>query len=616
MDRGISGYIEPTDTDYFRISIPSTSLVAIYTASDIGLTGTLEDSDGSSLTTSQQNRATLGGFRIEHIVPPGDYYIRVSGLHPRIGPYMIFLTLGDDHPNSRAMATPILINSNRSGRISLAGDSDYFRIDVPSTEALVIYVATTDSVSMELLSATRSLFRLETIRTREPPSVRFLRDVSPGVYYFAMSGLDNTTTTYTVYASFDPHYDTRPRATLLNLNSRTDGHIEPLDVDYFRINVPFPGQLTISATSDVNLRGVLEDRLGNQVDSVQNSAADRSFTIGVPSASPQDYYFRVSIPSRLQEFRAGPYQIFTDFSVPSTPTIIGLTPSNGTIEVAWEAGNIGRETPVYRVVWTPADTMGRTSAITTISPHPITALENGTEYDVYITATNSTGGETRSSVMSAIPATTPGTPVITLTPQPDGESILIEWTLAEPGDAPGNIRYRVSWRADDTSAATLSTSGLTATRHLATDLMRDTLYQVTVMASNARVPTLVGLPSTAAARTLSPTAPSIPRNVRIRALDTMISVRWDEPLSAGIGDATISTYTVTWQLDGAMEEKVMLGAQITNYIIAAMNGGRYTVTVFATNNQGETGLPFRQTGLVPGEFTLLRLRVLLEGALQ
>ncbi|MCB4755351.1 MAG: PPC domain-containing protein, partial [Sulfurovum sp.] len=121
-------------------------------------------------------------------------------------------------------------------------------------------------------------------------------------------------TTVCVFAT-DDHSDVRILATLINPNSTTPGRINTIgDVDFFKVQIPRAGTLTIGTTGSTNTYGSLLDSEGGYIVAndgglSNNFRISRSVTAGI-------YYIRVR--HLFYMTGTGPYSLVSQFTSDQT----------------------------------------------------------------------------------------------------------------------------------------------------------------------------------------------------------------------------------------------------------------------------------------------------------
>lgn len=218
-----------------------------------------------------------------------------SGLTPRTLTVSQAGASNDDHGDSIATATSIAPESSTPGIINVSGDNDFFRIIITQPGLLSVFTTgNTDTFGHLQDSAGNEL------ATNDDSSGRNFRinwTVTAGTYYVRTRGYSSSTTgAYSLISTFgsalDDHGNAIATATVIGENSTTAGNIESSgDNDYFRINLPLPGVLTVSSTGSTDTFGHLQDSTGNELASNDDTSGG-NFRIALP-LSAGIYYVRV-----------------------------------------------------------------------------------------------------------------------------------------------------------------------------------------------------------------------------------------------------------------------------------------------------------------------------------
>ncbi|MBI2884213.1 MAG: pre-peptidase C-terminal domain-containing protein, partial [Candidatus Methylomirabilis oxyfera] len=171
----------------------------------------------------------------------------------------------DDHGNSCSAATAVNVNSSTAGTINSAGDWDYFKVQVPSSGTLTVY--TTGSTDTYGFLKNSSCADIASNDDYNGTNFRISQSVTAGTYYVAVRHYSSTGTgAYTLNVSFgaspppptDDHGNSCSAATAVNVNSSTAGTINSAgDWDYFKVQVPSSGTLTVYTTGSTDTYGFL-----------------------------------------------------------------------------------------------------------------------------------------------------------------------------------------------------------------------------------------------------------------------------------------------------------------------------------------------------------------------
>ncbi|MCB4751106.1 MAG: PPC domain-containing protein, partial [Sulfurovum sp.] len=140
------------DNDWFKIVIPTTGTLTVYTTGSGDTAGYLYDTNGTQLVYNDDVNGTNKNFGISQIVTAGTYYVRVKNFSGQAAgnDYTLisrFTPRRDDYGNSRTTATSINPNSTTQGHLETAGDVDWFKIVIPSGGG-TLTVRATNTVSI------------------------------------------------------------------------------------------------------------------------------------------------------------------------------------------------------------------------------------------------------------------------------------------------------------------------------------------------------------------------------------------------------------------------------------------------------------------------------------
>jgi hypothetical protein len=145
---------------------------------------------------------------------------------------------------------------------------------------------------------------------------------------------------YHLQADADPlddHGDTYKVAIDLFLDSSQIGQIDSAeDVDYFRLEITVPGELTVYTTGSLDTIGSIEDDTGVAFIKGDQEGEGNNFSI-VYNAKPETYYIRV----RGHQNATGTYTLHTSF-VPDqeAPLALDEETSVDTPEIADDHGDM------------------------------------------------------------------------------------------------------------------------------------------------------------------------------------------------------------------------------------------------------------------------------------
>ena len=265
---------------------------------------------------------------------------------------------------------------------------------------------------------------------------------------------------------------------------------------------------------------------------------------------------------------------------PAAPTVGAINAGDTTLSIPYTAGATGGST-ITSYQYQLATSGGWTTAASSASPIVVTALANGTTYQVSLRAINAVGNGTASTPQSVTPATVPGAPAIVgdtvsgsnhqlsaafTAPTSDGGSPITNYDYSTDGGA--------TWLSAATTASPIVISVLSVDG--TTPLANGTTYFVELRAVNA-----VGTGTASAVATgIAQTVPSAPSIASVTAGPSSLGV---VIVPASNGGAAITSYQ--YQLDSS--GWVDTGTLGTSFLISGLtNGNSYGITVRALNSQG------------------------------
>ena len=139
----LTAKIDPgNDVDYFSIPIEVRGQLTLWTTTTgtLGTIGTLQNSDGTTLaTTADENGAGALNFRIEQVVEPGTYYIKVESDEQKTGDYTLyaaFMPATDVNRDGVVDVLDLMIVAENFGRVDtpligdVNGDGEVNREDI------------------------------------------------------------------------------------------------------------------------------------------------------------------------------------------------------------------------------------------------------------------------------------------------------------------------------------------------------------------------------------------------------------------------------------------------------------------------------------------------------
>ncbi len=252
-----------------------------------------------------------------------------------------------DHGNTLSTATSVIVPSTTGGAIHYAGDLDYFRFTIVSTQNITASSTGNTDTFGDLMDASGAVLASNDDAngstnfyiTRQLASgtyyvrVRhYSSAVSSGNYQLVLSGSGSSAPAPTPSPVADDHGNSTSNATFVGVPSTTGGEIHYAgDLDYFRFTINGTQNLTASSTGGTDTYGDLMDAGGVVLASNDDANGSRNFYI-TRQLNAGTYYLRVRHYSSAAV--SGSYQVVLSGSASSTPTAT-LVP----IPVADDHGN-------------------------------------------------------------------------------------------------------------------------------------------------------------------------------------------------------------------------------------------------------------------------------------
>ena len=304
------GIVAAGVSSYFRFTLESARRMAIYTSGEGDTFGELYDGRGM-LLIQDFNSGEGQHFRIETILPPGTYLIRVSGAFgSATGTYTLHVEGRDTTVTPGSMTESTLP----------AGGSNYFRFTLSGTGTLesarrmAIYTSGGTNVTGRLYDA-RGMLLTTDENSGEGDNFRIESILPSGTYFIQVSGADASVSgTYTLHVEGD---------TAVTLGSMTEGMLAAGGSDYFRFTLTSAQPLAIYTSGRTNTTGRLYDDRGVLLASDSLSGAGLNFEI-VRQLDPGTYFIRVN---GADTSIAGDYTLHVEAVSATTVTLGSMTGS-------------------------------------------------------------------------------------------------------------------------------------------------------------------------------------------------------------------------------------------------------------------------------------------------
>ena len=362
----IDGNIETgDDEDYFSIQVTGTNDLVTLRATTTGMTntiGTIYDSMGNQLATDDNSGEDMN-FDVSAQIPgPGStFYIKVASEGTATGEYSLTVTTTNtDHGNTRATATPLTGGQPVATGERIAGDIDYFSIQVSDVGVLRVSTTGTNLAGRVYDSGGNAVSGL--LFTISPGfSVPI---TSSGTYYIELRSISGT---YTLTVGLPDHGNQRAFATPVASGTPITGHIQTSDdEDYFLIVVPGSSTLTAVSTGSVDTIGYLYDTDGTtQLATNDDDGEGGNFSISQSITTAGTYYVRVigkgTATGRYSLTLTSTGGDHGNTAATATPVAIGGVPIVGNIATSGDEDYFSIETSLINGI--RASTTGDTDTV-------------------------------------------------------------------------------------------------------------------------------------------------------------------------------------------------------------------------------------------------------------
>jgi large repetitive protein len=286
-------------------------------------------------------------------------------------------------------------------------------------------------------------------------------------------------------------------------------------------------------------------------------------------------------------------------SLPGQVLNVSITPGDTEISISWDEPTLGGVPESYSVVVASVYTGIATNR--TVS-YPATdtvvaGLTNGWPYTVYVYATNASGDGPSSTVSSqVIPSQnvpTPDQPTITYV-EAGNSKIRVDWTSAYTGGTPTGF---IISAVPSSGTSIVTPVGANFNSAIVTGVQNETAYKMYIIAINAGGPSIQSTESQEITPSASITVPDPVTDVNATSASTRINIQWSAPSSG----SPVSTYSVTvTPMSGGSPTTTTVSSNITStYILGLQNGTTYSVSVVATNIEGDSSVVYAPLQVTP-----------------
>jgi titin len=271
---------------------------------------------------------------------------------------------------------------------------------------------------------------------------------------------------------------------------------------------------------------------------------------------------------------------FVAVSVPSAPTVTGITLGLNAVTVAFTTGADGGSAITSNTVTCTSSDGGATEFNSgATSPVTVSSLTNGNTYTCTVDSTNEIGAGSASAASSSfVAAVLPGAPTITSV-TPGNNSVAVAFTAGSTGGSAITGFTAVCISSD--GGATESNSGATSPITVSS-LTNGNTYTCTVLATNA----VGNSPSSASSSSfVAATPPAAPTINSVTLGSNSAAVVFT---AGSTGGSAITGFTVTCASSNGGATEFISGASSPLTVTTLTNGDAYTCTAIATNVMGNS----------------------------
>jgi hypothetical protein len=269
-----------TDIDYFGITLSAAARVVFYTTGSLNTVGSLRNLSDVEIASNDDSSVTNLNFRIERDLVAGTYFVRVTAPTGATGAYLFHVETTGTATVTTAAATNITdISATLGGNVTGDGGATVTDRGVVYSTTAGPIVGVGSALTISGGSGLGSFIVNSALLTA-------------GTHYYARAyAINSTGTSYGSEVEFttsgsppvttvDDHGDTIALATAVSLSSTTKGILHStIDADYFRVDLPAPGDLFVVSTGTTDTVGRLLDSTGQVLALSDNNGANLNFRI-------------------------------------------------------------------------------------------------------------------------------------------------------------------------------------------------------------------------------------------------------------------------------------------------------------------------------------------------
>jgi hypothetical protein len=376
------------------------------------------------------------------------------------------------------------------------------------------------------------------------------------------------------------------------------GDVSPLDTDVVNLTVsataptaptspsvtPGNTQITVNWNAPADNGGATIDQYLVEY----RLAGGGWVSFGTPTASPatitglqngQAYEVRVSAHNSVGYGSVVSAGTATPITTATAPTSLASSVAGGQTTVSWAApsSNGGSVITGYKVEYSTDGVSWTQSSASTTSPHTITPLTNGTEYQIRVTPLNGAGAGT-SSTTSVTPGVVPTAPQ-NVAAATGRNSSVVTWVAPVDNGGHAITGYKVEYSTDGSTWTTAVAS--TQSPYALTGLTNGTAYQVRVSALNA-----IGTSGSSTANVTPQGIPDPPTDIGVAPGTSQAVVTWNAPTETG--GLPITGYKVEYRTANGVWQALPASTTSPAALTGLTPGTSYEVRVAGVNALGES----------------------------
>ncbi|MXX94384.1 MAG: hypothetical protein F4Y65_01655 [Gammaproteobacteria bacterium] len=303
----IVGFVDDDDDiDVFQLELAHRTKLTIHTAGEMEIAGSFTNSEDEEIWENEDTDDDNLNFMLSTIVDAGIYYLYISGA-----------VTEEKSQYELKIETDVYlyVDDEFEGTIFTDSDKDYYYHETDREGMIEIYTTgTVDTIGAVTNAAGTVNLTDDNSGTDENFLISFLAE--PGTYYIEVDSSSDSTGDYTLHVEFGPstdddHGDTEDTATVIEPNSSTSGKIEEGDdIDYFEIEIPRAGDLTVYTRGGLDTIGTVTNEDGTVEETDDDSGTSSNFSISL-EISAGTYFVKVESWGDS----TGSYTLYSEFKV-------------------------------------------------------------------------------------------------------------------------------------------------------------------------------------------------------------------------------------------------------------------------------------------------------------